>query len=117
MVGVDLERADWKDSLEDVATRYFSRRECGILRDAAGPSGKAKCFFRLWTMKEAILKATGEGIRDLTKVEVLPTLHVTGDEVDASRWVLHELPPIDGFGAALAVEGAGALVSCFRWKE
>jgi 4'-phosphopantetheinyl transferase len=116
VVGVDLERQDWKDSLEDVAKRYFSSRECGILRDAPSPSEKADCFFHLWTMKEAILKATGEGITDLTRVEVLPELKVTGDEVDASRWTLHDLPPIAGFGAALAVEGDGARVTCWRWE-
>ncbi len=34
VVGVDLERKQWKDSLEDVATRYFSPGECGILKSA-----------------------------------------------------------------------------------
>jgi len=116
VVGVDLERKDWKDSLEDIAGRYFSTRECGILQGASAPPAKADCFFHLWTMKEAILKATGEGISDLTRVEVLPELRVSGDEVDASRWALHELPSIAGFGAALAVEGEGARVRCWRWE-
>ena len=116
VVGVDLERKQWKDSLEDVATRYFSRGECGILRDATTTTEKADCFFSLWSMKEAILKATGEGITDLTRVEVLPELKVTGDEVDATRWKLHDLSPIAGFGAALAVEGAGVRLSCWRWE-
>jgi 4'-phosphopantetheinyl transferase len=116
VVGVDLERKQWKDSLADVATRYFSRGECGILGNAATPTEKADCFFSLWSMKEAILKATGEGITDLTKVEVLPELKAVGGEVDAARWKLHDLSPIAGFGAALAVEGGGAQLSFWRWE-
>lgn len=116
VVGVDLERKEWNDSLEDVARRYFSPGECEILKARSTPDGKAECFFSLWSKKEAILKATGEGISDLTRVEVLPELRVTGDEVDAARWALHDLPPIDGFGAALAVEGEDARISCWRWE-
>lgn len=116
VVGVDLERKEWKDSLEGVATRYFSPGECEILMGRDTPAAKADCFFSLWSRKEAILKATGEGITDLTRVEVLPELRVSGDEVDATRWTLHDLPPIDGFGAALAVEGEGARISCWRWE-
>ena len=116
VVGVDLERKQWKASLKDIATRYFSPGECGILEDAATTTEKADCFYSLWSMKEAILKATGEGIADLTRVEVLPELKATGDEVDAARWRLHDLSPIAGFGAALAVEGEGARLSCWRWE-
>ena len=116
VVGVDLERKQWKASLKNIATRFFSPGECGILENAATTTEKADCFYSLWSMKEAILKATGEGIADLTKVEVLPELKSSGDEVDAARWRLHDLSPIDGFGAALAVEGEGARLSLWRWE-
>lgn len=116
IVGIDLERKQWKDSLQDIAKRYFSPTECELLQREVSREAKADRFFALWSMKEAILKATGEGIADLTKVEVQPELRALSDEFDLMRWRLHEVTPIAGFSAALAVEGEGARVSCWRWE-
>lgn len=66
-VGVDVERVrplDWQ-----VARRCFTALEMDWL--SAEPTGEAFC--RLWTGKEAILKATGEGLtRDPSSFCVLP---------------------------------------------
>ena len=115
-VGVDIERQRWKDSLERIASRYFSPRECELVR-AAAPAEKANCFFSLWTRKEAILKATGSGIRDLSKIEVVPELQVTMEDSGVDRWTLMDLPPISEFASALAVEGPGVRLLCWRWQH
>lgn len=60
-IGIDVERLD-RDSMNlDIAGRFFSPAEIASLR-AASPEEQAVTFFRLWTLKEAFLKATGEGL-------------------------------------------------------
>ena len=59
-MGVDVEPVDRRAPL-DIADRYFAPDERAWLfarPEAERPRG----FFRLWTMKEAFIKATGKGI-------------------------------------------------------
>ena len=60
-VGVDLERIDREIEIDDIARRYFSAAEADAL-EALAPERKLAAFLRLWTLKEAVLKALGEGI-------------------------------------------------------
>ena len=54
--GVDVERSDWRVKPERLARRVLSADE----RQAW--SGSARELLRLWTLKEACLKSTGEGL-------------------------------------------------------
>jgi 4'-phosphopantetheinyl transferase len=59
-IGVDVECLERSAPLE-LAGRYFAVAECALLsamREAERPLG----FFRLWTLKEAYIKATGLGL-------------------------------------------------------
>lgn len=95
-LGVDVEfvRADLV--IEDA--RLFAPAELQPLRSLSGDE-RARCFFRLWTRKEALLKAMGTGFNAPSK-----TLH----EPDAHRrWLVVDMDCFAGYAAALAVEGAG----------
>ena len=59
-IGVDVEASDKRVPLP-VARRYFSPREAAAL-DALAPEARPRRFLRLWTLKEAYLKAVGEGL-------------------------------------------------------
>jgi 4'-phosphopantetheinyl transferase len=61
VIGVDVEQIDSAKADFDVAQTYFAPPEVEILRQAPQPE-QAICFFRLWTLKEAYLKATGSGL-------------------------------------------------------
>ncbi len=61
-VGVDVERIDRAPRFGDLARRYFSADEVALVRSDAADGGR-EAFFRLWTLKEAFIKATGEGLR------------------------------------------------------
>ncbi|GAA3465981.1 4'-phosphopantetheinyl transferase family protein [Nonomuraea roseola] len=63
-VGVDVERVRGFDHLE-LARRFYQPEEVARLR-AAGPDG----FFRLWTAKEAYVKASGAGLAGMSDVLV-----------------------------------------------
>lgn len=91
-VGVDLQRADGSGSARDDASimrfarRFYSDAETAEIL-AAGD--KKSAFYRIWTMKEALLKYTGEGLsRPLksadTKSESFGVQYVTCDAGDLS---------------------------------
>lgn len=70
-VGVDVERVRPVADAEAVAARYFSPREQHELR-VLPPGARAETFLRLWTGKEACMKAVGCGLDEsLREVEIL----------------------------------------------
>ncbi|MEN0053847.1 MAG: 4'-phosphopantetheinyl transferase superfamily protein [Mucilaginibacter sp.] len=69
-VGVDVEKVDPDYQYEDVFNICFNRREIDFIGDT-GYVG----FYKLWTMKEAIVKFTGKGIDD--NMQYVPSLDGT----------------------------------------
>ena len=63
-VGVDLELVTDGPPAESVVREFFSITE-GAWLDSLTPRGRAEGFLRLWTAKEALLKASGERIEEL----------------------------------------------------
>lgn len=60
-IGVDVEFHANSQGLLEVADHYFSEREVGDLLSL--PEGdREQAFFRYWTLKEAYIKAKGEGL-------------------------------------------------------
>jgi 4'-phosphopantetheinyl transferase len=122
-VGLDLERR--RDTLPgELLDRCLSARERAALL-GLGERDRPDRFMRLWTAKEAYLKARGLGIVDeLDQVEIAiePPSHAKsslglaadGDDAklslgpdvgdDGSRWQLALLEPTPGHHAALCLE-------------
>ena len=123
-VGVDLERIRPDFGTEEIAERFFSRREVAALR-ALPAARRVKAFFACWTRKEAYLKARGEGLSlplDRFDVSLGPDqpaalLAVHDDPAEAMRWSLRELVPGPDHMAALAVEGHAWHLRCWQWPE
>jgi 4'-phosphopantetheinyl transferase len=59
-VGVDVEASD-RPTEFDIADRFFAPEEARLVKSAP-PERRASVFFRFWTLKEAFIKATGEGL-------------------------------------------------------
>lgn len=57
-VGCDIEQCRALE-YHKIAARAFSPEESSLVEQAADP---AEMFFRIWTLRESYLKATGEGI-------------------------------------------------------
>ncbi len=60
-VGVDIEITSRRRSQHSIAERYFHPTEAAIFKQLT-ETEQCIYFFQLWTLKEAFLKATGEGI-------------------------------------------------------
>jgi 4'-phosphopantetheinyl transferase len=101
-VGVDVEASDrW---LRDYATIYrsFSPDEAKLLSEAP-PDVRPNLFFRLWTLKESFIKATGEGLArpldsfsfrfDPVRIVFHPWSGNVEGRDDVTRWQFEEFLP------------------------
>jgi 4'-phosphopantetheinyl transferase len=117
-IGLDLET--WRPVEQGVAERFFSRREAANIRALSGNDWR-DAFFRVWTRKEAVIKALGTGLsHDLGSFDVTLDAgdarieRIVGDT--ASDWTLIDLNPPPGFAAALALRSGGRPVR-LRYRE
>ncbi len=116
-VGVDLEQARSVRDETGLARRICTTRELAHLTQAADRDE----LLRLWVRKEAVVKATGEGlVHAINEIDVLDR-HVTGG------WLCLDLPLVgmtgidgDGYRAAVAIPdrpGVAVALRSFRDQE
>jgi 4'-phosphopantetheinyl transferase len=109
-VGIDIEHIREMADEDRFAEMYFSARECDLIRSLAGRQ-KLEAFFKIWTCKEAFLKARGEGLtKSINRIEVsledgkpAQLVSVYGDRDQAREWRLDTFNPIPNYQACLAV--------------
>jgi len=120
-VGVDVEVLRADKPLIRLAERFFASSEIAALRGLSQERLTA-AFFQCWTLKEAYIKARGDGLSiPLNAFEVTwaddfssATLQVPGNVSEGERWTLTPLPVDDGCAAGLAVEGGQVRVTNYE---
>ena len=121
-VGVDVEHLRDVPEALGIADAYFSppeREELHSLR----PSERREAFLRCWTRKEALTKASGEGLGtridsfelDLAMDPASALERSAGQRDVEVRWSLRDLQSPRGYVAAGAVEAADS--GRVRWRE
>jgi phosphopantetheine--protein transferase-like protein len=60
-VGIDVEDLHRTIDIDRVAARLFAPEELDVIRSLEGEMCR-RAFFRVWTSREAVVKAMGEGI-------------------------------------------------------
>jgi 4'-phosphopantetheinyl transferase len=109
-VGVDIERRRMPYDLESMLDAVLTPAERAIVRSLPS-ADRLQAFLDAWTLKEACLKATGEGIVGLAKVEAIlgltgraPVLGIRVASADAPiPWTVWRLEPDAGYAAAVVV--------------
>ena len=119
-LGVDLEPAHRRARQPlGIARRYFSVAECSALA-ALPPAQLDAAFLRSWACKEAVVKASGQGIaNELCRftVEIDPKRAAAVLDYDgepAPRWSLLLLQPDAGFVGAVAAPVENLRISTYR---
>jgi 4'-phosphopantetheinyl transferase len=86
-VGVDVESVDRRAESMKLAERFFAPEEAALLRAVEGEA-RRDLFFAIWTLKEAVVKATGQGLsQGLDSFAVsLDPLRVTMRDRPAQAW-------------------------------
>lgn len=113
LVGVDIEQIRPLRDIPSIAKNFFSPVEQSHLVDM-GEEHRTLAFYECWTRKEAVIKATGEGLsRSLDSFDVAfgpgvaPKLKRLDDD-RAPSWQMHSFEPRPGY--------AGALASPLSWQ-
>jgi len=95
-LGVDIEHIRANTDQERIAARYFAPDECA---QAVG----AGHFFRVWTLREAILKATGLGVAGMARLRDQTVAGRAEVEFNGTIWRMAEFEPEPGYAGALAL--------------
>lgn len=124
-IGVDIEYIRDIPEMTQIAEYLFSVAEKETFH-ALPESKKQEVFFNCWTRKEAIIKATGDGLsRPLNKFDVTfssnePTrvIRTEGYLQEASQWYVHDMEPLPGYTAAVAVKGINSWqIRYYQWSS
>jgi 4'-phosphopantetheinyl transferase len=100
-VGVDVEVRERSARLDlDIAEKLFAPDEKALLRALGGTQERRERFLELWTLKEAVIKATGRGLsQSLDSFSIgFDPLRITlrgmpeGTPSEADRWGLAYWP-------------------------
>lgn len=109
-IGVDIEKVQPIENIEDIAKQYFSDKE---LIDLLSIKPNERIIsFNCWTRKEALVKALGTGLtlplnefsvtllpNEPAKIIIQPNTHFQGN------WSLHSINDLESYAAAFAVHG------------
>lgn len=117
-LGFDVEALDRKVTLE-VADRYFRVEEADWLNSLPEPA-RPEGFLRLWTLKEAFIKATGDGLaQDLATFwfePLLARIHFTAALAErAEEWQFAQRTIDGGFVAAVGMRRAADAPCPVTW--
>lgn len=116
-IGVDVERLSRKTDI-GLAERYFAPAEVDYVYSSHAPERRLAAFLRVWTLKEAFIKAIGTGL-------TMPLGDFTFEQIDTVRprvrmlkpnrtdddcWHFMSLVPKPGYIAAVAIRETGGEV-------
>jgi 4'-phosphopantetheinyl transferase len=124
-VGVDVEHVEGVRAAEGLV-RFLAPAERALL-EGCDAKRRRQVIAQLWTAKEAVLKATGEGIcRSLRELDVAPAVAtgtatlrrpvVGGSEI--REWTVQLIDVGTGYAAAVAFEGGPAAgLTVLDWPD
>ena len=109
LIGIDLEYLRSNVECDKIAKRFFNERESQIINNLSKDK-QAQTFFHFWTIKEAYLKATGEGLGGgLETVEIefnrnleAELLAIANNEIEPNNWFFKSFIPEPDFVASVA---------------
>ena len=119
-LGVDVERIEPGVDGAGIAAMQFAASERAAL--AAAPAARrAELFHRIWTLREAVAKALGEGLgRGAAFAVALDPLALDRAAEDAARglaWHLEECAAVPGWRMALAARHPASPPPAVCWRE
>jgi 4'-phosphopantetheinyl transferase len=109
--GIDVERHDTVHRFKAVSQRMFADEECRFLLDH---DFDAAMFYRLWTLREAYVKALGLGLIGSTKdfyfqldrkLESARLVHRKQSKED-ERWSFKLFEPVPGYQLSVALDAS-----------
>lgn len=119
-IGVDLEAIDDDFQIDEVAENYFTAHECAQL-NSCPRDARSAAFLRIWTLKEALIKATGRGLSqplddfEIT-LEPLSLSTPVGHAITAEHWHIEQRKLSARHWASIAVRRPPGTGLSVRWR-
>ena len=115
-IGIDIEHRNTDIDFQGISELYFSESEISHIREN-DDLNKSNEFYRIWTMKEAYLKAVGSGMSMGTDTFSVPlTPKDSSPHIDEFR--INELStPSDDYAAAVSVMGNIYKTQYWEWYD
>jgi 4'-phosphopantetheinyl transferase len=106
-IGVDVERSDRDAGVDRLARKFLTARERAAIAPLSADARRLR-FLRYWTCKEAMSKATGDGLiapfgRLDVELEPHPRLIDGPAPYSPASWELHAAAVPEGFLATVAI--------------
>lgn len=107
-LGIDTEELREMSDMEGLAKRFFHPDEIATIMAANDSLVRRSQFFRCWTRKEAVLKATGKGLTHpldqlcVTVNEPAKMVSLDGETTEAASWSLEHFDPQEDYVASVA---------------
>ncbi|GAA60723.1 hypothetical protein P20652_2589 [Pseudoalteromonas sp. BSi20652] len=73
--GFDIEKVSLKRPFEKLAKHFYHKDEITLITEPTNTQAQADTFFRIWTLKESVAKATSRPIAKLLSPNVFDELH------------------------------------------
>lgn len=101
--GIDVEKIEKRKNSEQIVRRFFSQNEINSWQQAL-INNPETAFLTGWTRKEAFVKATGDGLSGLSKVQVSFATNTTSKILFLQKffdkgfeWHIHDFFPEEGY--------------------
>ena len=122
-LGVDIEALKSDTPCDELAQNYFSEAERAAY-SGLPEAERRPAFFRIWTRKEAYVKARGEGLSlPLSQFDVsldpenARLLATRPDASEADRWQMKNIPLGENFAGALVVSAPDFTLEFRNFEE
>lgn len=111
VVGADVERLRYDFEIDAIVENYFSEEEIESYRRVPY-KWKKQAFFKIWTCKEAVVKAAGFGLYyplnqftvRLSQGAVTRLAGTKNLPYPVSEWRIRQINPVPGYIGAIAVQ-------------
>lgn len=118
-IGIDIEKVHEIHDLENIAVENFSPQE---LKYFDSKLNKTDTFFKIWTRKEAFIKAKGKGLYlplksfcvDINSSCSYEHLVIFNHPLESKRWRTVGLNNSDGYIASMAIKSDRFSISYFQ---
>ena len=101
-IGADIQlMGDFSDG---ICKKYFSENETDYVLSASSSGEKTERFFRIWTLKEAFSKMTGDGLSGFKKFSIKSGNEVIAEGENLPEAFFKEFS-IDNYKIAICTEG------------
>lgn len=119
-IGVDIEYLRLVEYQNEIAKQLFTPKENHFYL-CLPTEQRQEAFFQLWTMKEAFIKAIGEGFsfgpENVGFSLFPPSVDSLPFPDELPQWYIHNFTPKSGYMGTIATKQPIRLVQEFEWSE